>query len=263
MKRLIGNIGIAWLLAFVALGILATRAFHPHHRLTAASIYTVSWVFFFVAFRKKRQWLSKHAGAARGFVRDYRWYIAFGLFVILFIYVALVLVPLEPSPIADLGDPELSRQITQDIDALLYLDSLMLETLQTLETQTTESMADEALSVEERKTLRKSWQRFVESSFEVDLIKQRHRTFAQVNGFTRPILHAEAFLLAYGAFLTQYTHALSLQSSVDENDTLVTLFNEGNPEQGIPASTYFSLKHTRGVIRADIPTASSRQNVRG
>ena len=90
-------------------------------------------------------------------------------------------------------------------------------------------------------------------SFEVDLIKQRYKTFPQVNGFTRPTLHAEAFLLAYGAFLTQYTHALSLQSFADENDALVTLLNEENAERGIPPNTYFSLKqrvtHPNNLLR--------------
>jgi hypothetical protein len=136
----------------------------------------------------------------------------------------------------------LSLQITQDTETLVYLDSLMLETLRILQQQTTESTAGQTLSAEQRTALRDSWQRFVEASFEVDLIKQRYKTFPQVDGFTRPTLHAEAFLLAYGAFLTQYTHALSLQSFADDNDALVTLLNEENAERGIPANTYFSLK---------------------
>jgi hypothetical protein len=242
MKRLVGNVAFAWFLAFVALGVLATRAFHPYHRVAAGGIYAVSWVFFLMAFRNKRKWLRAHAGSARSLFRDYGWHIAFSLFVVFFLYVVVVLVPLETSPIADLDDSELSLQISQDVETLLYLDLSMVETLQGLERQTEELATGEPLSTEERKALRDSWKRFVEASFEVDLIKQRHKTFAQVNGFVRPKLHAEVFLLAYGAFLTQYVHALSLQSVVGENEALATLLNEVDEKQGIPANTYFRLK---------------------
>ncbi len=241
MIKFLVPIGLAWTLALSAFAILAMRLFYPHHRLIALSLYVISWIPFFISIWQKQAWLRQNNEFAQHFLAQYSWHFAIGTALLFFLYIFFILVPFGPSPIANVSDEELRSQIAQDTETLLYLDELLTVTNKEIQAQA-EERQEEAFNTEKREVVRDLWQRFVEASFELDLMKQRYRTFSQINGFRRPIQHAESFLLAYTAFLSQYTHTLQLNTFVHGNSLLYALLNEEDNKRGIPKNFYHSLK---------------------
>lgn len=70
------------------------------------------------------------------------------------------------------------------------------------------------------------------------MLKSRHRTFYQVNGFSHPKLHAQSFLIAYAAHLGQYRAAALATAKIGKQETAKKLLDDAHPQWGVPTGSF-------------------------
>ncbi len=243
MRRIIRNVGLAWMLALVAFVVIASKLFHPYHRLVAVIVYFISWIPFVLSFRDKRHWLREQRGKARGFLLSNLPHTALGILLLLFLYVAWVLVPVKSSPLSNLAEKDLAAQLEQDLTNLRYLNEATEGILTDLR-QSNLNWQDEWLewSRQQQQDLLDQWSKFVEKMVEFDLLREFYRGFYKIDVLTKPIPHSDSFLAAYSALLAQYRHTLMLTNLIEENPSLPSPLNQGDNDRGIPRNTYKTLK---------------------
>lgn len=240
----------SWLVAAAAFVLLALRVLHPHHRVLAFSLYLASWVPFAAATWRHRAVVTAQARAFESQVDGH------GL-ALLVLGVALagvgvlwVLFPVERSPMRRLEDDEICSEVDADLRLVASLDRRQRALVEELTASATPGVRPGARGRDERDRVRAAWAAFVEASFELDVLKRRHRTFFRVNGFTRPVSHAEVFLAGYGALVAQYRNALILTRRVGTDTFLKTLLDQSDPDAGLPSGSYSRLQAL--TVRPDI-----------
>jgi len=105
------------------------------------------------------------------------------------------------------------------------------------------------MTEDERTAVRALWRDFVEACMELEILKRRYRGFYHVDSLVNPGLQADAFFIAYGAFVTQYESSLLMSERISKNDFLGNTLNEAMPEYDIPANSYRDM-HNR-MMHAD------------
>jgi hypothetical protein len=74
-----------------------------------------------------------------------------------------------------------------------------------------------------------------------------------VNGFTHPKLHAKAFLVGYGALVSQYRAASILTAQIGKYETAKKLLDDDQPEAGLAAGSFarvqFMVSHPDEILR--------------
>ena len=251
--KLANSISVGYGLAGLAFLILVMRLGYPHHRGMAAFVYLLSWVPFVLSYYHKRALFAREELVVKGFLLDY-WPHLFLLFGLLsFLYILFVVLPFS-FPLSNLNDEDLSDQIRGDTEALLYLDHEM-DTLLS-------EMVEEGLFEKEGKALladsskiRDRWANFVSDAIELDLIKNKYKGFSHINPAKRASLHADSFLLAYGAFMTQYHYGLLLSQHAQNNTALITMLNESPNGHTIPEESFDAL-----VFNVTAPNSFVRLN---
>ena len=225
-------LGLATLCAVGAFLILVLRLGHPHHRQLALVIYGIGWLPFVLSIRK----LWRTVGGQTRQVLRWKTHILVGVGLLLFGWAFKVLIPVEKSPLLEVDLKRLPAILAADQQQLAFIDSKIQAAL----TELLESPLVEAdqLSTDKSLELGAAWARFVESSFELDLLKVRYRAFYQVNGFTHPKLHAEAFLIAFGAHVSQYRAAALATARIGRYETAKRILNDAHPEAGLQADSF-------------------------
>lgn len=223
---------LATLCAIGAFLILVLRINHPHHRQLALVFYGIGWVPFVLSIRK----LSITFPDQTTQVLRWKIHILVAIAFLVFAWAFKVLIPVERSPLLEVEMERLPATIEADLQHLAFIDSKMQAALAELQ----ENLRIEAvqLSTEESLVLGSQWARFVEASFELDLLKVRYRAFYQINGFTHPKLHAQAFLIAYGAHVSQYRAAALVTARIGTYETAKKLLDDAHPEAGLPAGSF-------------------------
>ncbi|MDG2169620.1 MAG: YiiX/YebB-like N1pC/P60 family cysteine hydrolase [Opitutales bacterium] len=137
---------------------------------------------------------------------------------------------------ASVEKDQLSALLEADSQHLAFIDQKMQAALSEIQ----ESPLFEAaqISTTEAEQLEAVWARFLEASFELDMLKNRHRTFYQVNGFSHPKLHAQSFLIAYAAHLGQYRAAAMATAKIGKQETAKKLLDDAHPQLGIPSGSF-------------------------
>lgn len=225
-------LGLATLCAVGAFLTLVLRLAYPHHRPLALAIYGIGWLPFVLSVRKL--WLT--LGGQTWQVLRWKTHLLVGIAFLLFGWVFVVLIPIEQSPLLGVDLKRLPAILAVDQHQLAFIDSKIQVAL----TELLESPLVEAdqLSTNESLELGAAWTRFVEASFELDLLKVRYRAFYQVNGFTHPKLHAEAFLIAFSAHVSQYRAAALATARISRYETAKQLLNDAHPKRGLPAGGF-------------------------
>ena len=223
---------LATLCAIGAFLTLVLRIAHPHHRQLAMVIYGIGWVPFVLSIWK----LSITYRGQTAKILRWKTHILVGIAFLVFAWVFKVIIPVEKSPLLEVEMERLPATIEADLQHLAFIDSKMQSAL----TELQENLLIEAvqLSTEESEVLGSQWARFVEASFELDLLKVRYRAFYQVNGFTHPKLHAQAFLIAYGAHVSQYRAAALVTARIGKYETAKKLLDDAHPKAGLPAGSF-------------------------
>lgn len=231
---------IATAFAIAAFLTLVVRIAHPHHRQLALTIYGVGWIPFLLSVRQF--WVTYSGHLDRIWVWRSHLAVAIGMLVLAWAF--KVLIPVERSPLLEMDLDQLPATLEADLQQLALIDDKM----QSLTTElidaapvSKESPA-EALSTEQGRQLRDSWSQFIEASFELEVLKARYRAFYQVNGFTHPHPHAQAFLIAYGAFVSQYRAAAVVTTKLGQDGSVKKLLDDSNQRAGIPDGSFTRLQ---------------------
>ena len=240
-------LALATLCALGAFLVLVLRIAHPHHRQLAIIIYGIGWVPFVLSIRKFSMVFRDQANRLR------RWstHLLIGILFLVFGWVFVVLIPVERSPLTELEIGRLPEVIKADLQHLDFIDSKMQIALREL--QENQRVEAKQLSTEESLVLSAQWAQFVEASYELDLLKNRYRAFYQVNGFTHPKLHAQAFLIAYGAHVSQYRAAALVTARIGKYETAKKLLDDAHPDRGLPAGSFarvqLMVSHPNEILR--------------
>jgi len=195
-------------------------------------IYGLGWIPFVLSIRKARAEYTEEVAK----LRAWRDHILVGLTVLFLGWAFWVLIPVESSPLRDVEEELLPATLNADLQHLAFLDAKIEEIVSELEV--TPLVDATELSTTEAQKLRTLWARFVEASFELEVLKRRYRAFYQVNGFTRPTLHAQAFLIAYGAHVSQYSSGAMVTARIGKHETAKKLLDDAHPKAGLPRGSF-------------------------
>ena len=213
-------LALATLCAVGAFVTLVLRIAHPHHRQLSLIVYGIGWIPFILAIRKV--WISYRGRSKQ--VLSWKIHIFVGIVFFVSAWAFKVVIPLERSPLLDVEMERLPLTLEADLQRLAFIDSKMQGAL--TELQKSLLLESIRLSTDESVELGAQWARFVEASVELDLLKLQYRAFYQVNGFTHPKLQAQAFLIAYGAHVSQYRAAAFVTTRIGNLDTVKNLLDD-------------------------------------
>ncbi|MFC1752937.1 YiiX/YebB-like N1pC/P60 family cysteine hydrolase [Thermoproteota archaeon] len=242
MKKLIGSAAItiiaSYVLVIFAILIIAGKIFYPNHRLIAIILYLVSWIPFIVEFirkRKNRQ-VRKVKKKIFVFIKENKFMIILFALLLLFAYLAWVVIPMERSPLVKLSPEELDELIDADRAKLQELMSRISLTTSKIEESALFTKNAAELKDAEKRYVKGIWKQYVFYIVQLDQLIATHQTFYRLTGEA----HDRSFLIAYGAFVTEYARTLEVISTIEGNDFMITFLNE---EQGpILKGSYNTLK---------------------
>jgi len=228
------------LLVLAAIVVLGMKIGYPAHRLAALTLLGLGWIPLIVSYRINRRLLQVERLMIKKKARPYLPHVIVAVLLLGAFYAAWVLVPVEKSPLVDLSSDALRAEISEDLDSYLMLrqaaDDLVREFA---ESHLLERQVDN-LTQEDRDRIRSLWRDGVMAFIEFDLLKETYRGFHQIDYIAEPQLHADAFMLAYMAYVAQYNACLQIAGMVDDSEFMETLLNEAGA--GIPADSYFFMK---------------------
>ena len=220
-------ISTAFLVATVA--IFSTKLFFPYHRIIALVVYAVGWIPFLYSVFLRKHWLLQHKAGVGSFISAFWAHIIFGIILLLALYLFLVLFPITRSAFLGLSNEDIAQNIEKDKTLILYLDKRLENSMEAARKQEMFSIDFKNISGTEKEKLNEFWVEQIEVLLELDLLKERYKTFYQINAITRTVQHAGAFNNGYAAFVMQHYHALQLTEAVKDNN-MITYLNEGFPE---------------------------------
>lgn len=227
---------LATLFAIAAFLTLVLRLAHPHHRHLALLLYGVGWIPFLLSIHKIR------IAHKQRFERIWSWkgHVAVGIGMLVFVWAFMVLIPVDKSPLSDIEMEQLSLSLDGDLQQLAWVDTKMQIAVAELQSSPIIELAQ--LSTAESKKLWDVWERFIEASYELEVLKTRYRGFYQINGFTHPELHAKAFVIAYGAFVSQYRAASIVTTRIGNFETAKKFLDDAHPSASLPAGSFARLQ---------------------
>jgi len=91
---------------------------------------------------------------------------------------------------------------------------------------------------EEKETVWKTWQQFLDYNVGLDSVVRYHASFHKLKGTARE----ESFLIGYAAMLAQYRAALEFIDRAERNAEWDKVLNDPVPELGLPGGMYAKLK---------------------
>jgi len=238
---------VATVCAIAAFLILVLRLAHPHHRILALVIYGFGWIPFLLSIWKLRVAFPDQAGQ----FLQWQTHILVGIGFFVVAWVLLVLIPANKSSLLDIEISQLPQRIETDLQHLDFIDDKLQSVVLAIGNHHWDD--ESQLSSEESLILKKQWVRFIEANFELDLLKSRYSGFYQVNGFSHPEIHAQAFLIAYGAHVSQYLATLLVTAKISGQMAAKTLLNDTHLDHGLPAGSFARVQgmvsHPNEILR--------------
>ncbi len=241
-RKITRNLGLSFLIAFIALAILMTRLFAPYHRLIAGVIYAASWGPFLLSFKDRIALLRKRRKQLKGIIRPHLPYIGVAILLIISAYVAHVLVPVQDTKLIRMTEKDLSEELKSDFDKIIILNNNMDSLMQWSDDMRILSIPVAELTAKDKVRIKDLWIQFADLSLELDILKSKYKGFYQIDRMAKRELHADAFFVQFAAFVTQYRSSWVLAGKVEKNEFLGTFLNEAIPEHTIPANTYTKIR---------------------
>ncbi len=169
----------------------------------------------------------------------FRWHAVAAVLLFLGVHVVDVLTPDNDTVLLHLGDDECREMVKEDIASLYSMRANVSDLLRVASSSPLSNRSVRELSTTDRAMLRSFWSSVLTSSLELDALMLRYRAFYLVDDAE---LHDKAFMLAYGAFVTQLRMFQELSAIVDNRPFLETFLNEAAPEHGVPADSFLSVR---------------------
>ena len=235
------NLGASYLLAGLAFLVLVLRLGHPYHRIIALVCYGISWVPFVFSFPRRRALVRLHRMKWGGKLRTYLPHMVMAALLVAFAYVAKVLVPVEHSPLTEISEAELKRNIKDDADTARYINAALAGIVARNQESRLMEKGVADLTPEEKQQVLGLWSEYLQTGFEVDLLQKEYKGFYQIDFVGRPKQHATAFLNAFYSFVCLYRSALEMVLPTKGSPSMTTFLNEAHPTAGIPANSLFNL----------------------
>lgn len=251
MQSIFIGLGFALGLCLVGLIILGSRFFYPRHRFISMLFLGGATILFVFELLQLRLKLQTEERILINVLSEYSLYLAMMVGVLCFYYVFSKFIFREKNPLKALPLTQIKTLIPQDQANLLYLN----QTLERLVTKTKiwGHLNPSELSESKKAKLLEHWQQFTESTFELDLIKQRYRAFYRFDILKNRNLHTQCFLTAYAALISQHKNILALNRNIGKNDNLEIFLNKSHKNLGIAAKVYshfkYRLTHPKTLVR--------------
>ena len=236
-------LGLATAFLIATIVIFATKFLFPYHRVVAFIVYGIGWIPFLYSISLKRQLILQHQETVTSFFSAFWVHIVFGIAMLISLYVFLVLFPVAKSPFIGLSDEEVAVRLAEDETLIQYLDDRLGSLFETAEEQNIFAIDFSNVSGEEKGNLKVFWISYLEVLLELDLLKERYKTFYQLNAVTKNELHKKAFRNGYAAFLAQHYYTLQLQKKAAGNSDVITFLNEEIRDQGIEEDTFTRIRN--------------------
>ncbi|MDF7801950.1 YiiX/YebB-like N1pC/P60 family cysteine hydrolase [Pontiellaceae bacterium B1224] len=253
-KRLLLLTLVAILAAVVVLGM---KVAYPSHRLIAFILLGLGWIPLIISWKINRNLLHEQKQKLKKKARPFRAHGIVAVLLLVAFYVTWALFPVEKSPLADLPPDALRAEMAEDFSSYLMLRETADDFAAAFRETGLLGKEVSALTKNERSEIRQRWRDGTMAFVEFDLLKGKYRGFYQIDYIAEPELHADAFLLAYMAIITQYNTCLQIVELVDDNAFMETLLNEQG--EGIPSDSYFFMKqrltHPNVVLRLNAAAA--------
>lgn len=232
---------LATIFLIATIVIFANKIFFPYHRIVALVIYAVGWVPFLYSISLRKQSILQHQEAVTSFLQVYWIHIIFGVVMLLSIFILLTLFPPVKSPFVGLSDKEIAQRLEEDRTIILFLNEQLTNTLNKVKEQSIFFVDFKKITGEEKQKLKDFWFSFIEVMLQLDLLKERYKSFYQLNAITKKDLHRQAFINGYASFLTQHYNVLQLVKAL-EDQSVRTFLNQSFPAQGIKIGTFDLLR---------------------
>ncbi|MDF7808947.1 YiiX/YebB-like N1pC/P60 family cysteine hydrolase [Pontiellaceae bacterium B12219] len=253
-KRLLLLTLAAVLAAVVVLGM---KIAYPSHRLLAFTLLGLGWIPLVISWQINRRLLQVQKLLLKKKTRPFRAHGIVALLLVVAFYITWALFPVEKSPLVDLSPEELQTEMAEDFSSYLMLRETADDFYAAFRQSGLLGKEVSSLTKAERTEIRERWRAGVMAFVEFDLLKGKYRGFYQIDYVAEPELHANAFLLAYMAIITQYNTCLHIVDLVGDNAFMETLLNEEG--EGIPPDSYFFMKqrltHPNVVLRLNAAAA--------
>ena len=239
-KRIISSLSISVILPMTGFVVLAMKLTGKYRWHTSSALYALGWLFLIIAIYKHRRTriiLRKERRQLASLFRERVKFIGIFLSSIALAYLAWVLFP----P----GTPPPINQIDHDLAMVRIYTTGIDSAIDDLEKNRNILIDDVAsLTPEKRKYLRQLWSRYLAYSMELDQLKQIHGQFFRINFLQHPEANLKSFIVAYSAFLANFSSALKVTEMIQNKTYLETLLNERCDEMDIPPDALLALKQS-------------------
>mgnify|MGYP006281479965 CR=1 FL=1 len=232
-------LAIVFLIATIA--IFATKLFFPYHRVVGVLVYGLGWIPFLYSAYLRKEWIASQKESVTSFFAIYGIHIFVGLTMVLVLYFLFILFPLQKSVFIGLDKETALKRIQEDKNVIIYLDKKLRNNLESAEKENLFSLDFKRASNSQKQKLKGFWISYIEALVEFDLLKERYKTFYQLNFVTQKDLHKKAFLNGYSSFLAQHYYTLQLAKKID-NAEVMSFLNEAYSDYGIEKGTFNLLK---------------------
>ena len=242
VRRIVRNVALSLIVAAIAFVQLVMRIGFPYHRPLFLLIYAAGWVPFFLSFRRKRALLRREGKTLRKELRPYVAHVLVAVSLVVVARAAWVLTPAEVASLAEMTSGELRDGLRSDFASLRIVRSHIGSLLDWAGATPSLSRPAPELTPEDKEQVQSFWRRFLQANLELEIVKKRYRGFYHLDYIVKPQLHAEAFLAAYAAFVTQYGASTRLADTAARSPYLDRALDEEDPAHGIPAGTFTGVR---------------------
>ncbi len=244
-KQFLRNMGFSALLAAASVTVVMMRIMHPYHRHLAVALYVLSWIPLLLSIITKRSLVLRRGQAVGLHIKPYRLHIGVAAILIAAGYIFHVLIPIEDSLLTQMTRYDLRQNMTEDLQSLKMLRSSGASLLEWTEKHAALSSSIGDMSPQEKVSVREFWAQFHHIGSELDLLKAKYKGFYQIDFLRDAGLHSDAFLIGYGAFVTQYAGAQRLVGMIGDNSSMEALLNEKDPDRDVQHN---SLQRIKGLL---------------
>ena len=229
------------LLVLATVVVMGMRIGYPHHRIIGFSLLIVGWIPLFASYRINQRLLHVKKIILKKKARPFLPHTVVAVILLAAFYITWVLFPVEKSPLVDMTPSEIRSEIDADLGNYIMVCKSADDIVSRFEKGGLLQRKIDSLSKDDRAAIRSLWRDGVMAFLEFDLLKGKYRGFYQLDYVAEPALHADAFLVAYMAFVAQYNACLEIFEMVGENEFMETLLNEEGA--GIPADSFYTMKY--------------------
>lgn len=229
------HIGTTILIILSAIIIIANKIFFPNHRIISVVLFLISLIPLILSFSQQKNTIIRTASPIIQYAQLFKIHIVVGIILLFLIYLVLILLPLEKSPLLELNKSQLNSALTDDMHIVIYLDKRFASILNQEITQTLNNQLDPNDANTKNKLL-EFWASYSDLLIELDLLKERYRTFYQLPDTPPDNLRARAFLNGYTSRLMQNHYTINL-SNLEIHPTVLTYLNEQHPDYKLPKNS--------------------------